>query len=248
MSDTEFSEDGPQPLVLLHGFGGTHHSWDATVACLDRQRYRPLAPDLPGHGAGGDMRPLTLDACARHVLELAPPRFALAGYSMGGRVALHVALSAPQRVRSLALISTTAGIEDADERARRRVADDAVADQFDHVPYAVMMARWRSQPLFVGEPPHAAQAAQLDQRRNDPHNIAQSLRDAGTGTMAPLWDRLGELTMPTLVLAGERDTKFVALGSRLAEALPHTRFQILPGGHALMHESPRALARALDEL
>src|SRR5262249_56409970 len=88
------------------------------------QRYLPVAIDLPGHGeAAGASRPITFDACAEHVLALSPERFTLGGYSLGGRVALHVALAAPERVRRLLLLSTSAGIEDGLERARRRASD-----------------------------------------------------------------------------------------------------------------------------
>ena len=108
----------PESLVLLHGFSGTGRAWDGVAAALKREGYRSLAPDLPGHGAASGLQePITFEACVRHVLADAPERFALCGYSLGGRVALHVALSAPERVSRLVLVSSTAGIEDAAERA-----------------------------------------------------------------------------------------------------------------------------------
>ena len=91
-----------EDLVLLHGFGGTHRAWDGVLERLDVERYRPLALDLPGHGSqAGHARPITFDACVECVLGQAPGRFVLCGYSMGGRIALHVALAAPQRVRTV---------------------------------------------------------------------------------------------------------------------------------------------------
>ena len=101
----------PETLVLLHGFSGTRRAWDGVCEHLDRESYRPLALDLPGHGRmaeGG--RPITFEACASHVLASAPERFTLCGYSLGGRVALHVALAAPGRVRRLLLVSCSADI------------------------------------------------------------------------------------------------------------------------------------------
>ncbi len=113
-----------ESIVLLHGFGGTHRAWDAVQERLRAERYMPLAIDLPGHGLNADSRrPITFAGCVEHVLGRAPERFALCGYSMGGRVALHVALTAPARVELLVLVATTAGIEDPAERARRRAAD-----------------------------------------------------------------------------------------------------------------------------
>ena len=72
---------------------------------LDPERYRPLALDLPGHGEAADARgPITFAGCVEQVLARGPERFALCGYSLGGRVALHVALAAPERVSRLVLI------------------------------------------------------------------------------------------------------------------------------------------------
>src|SRR5580693_1830404 len=122
------AESASESLVLLHGFGGTRRAWDAVVAHLPSERYRALALDLPGHGDQHDApRPITFDGCVASVLERSPERFVLAGYSLGGRVALHVALAAPERVARLVLVSSTAGIEDEAERAARRRADHALA-------------------------------------------------------------------------------------------------------------------------
>ena len=64
--------------------------------------------------------------------------------------------------------------------------------------------------------------------------------------MAPLWERLGELTMPATVLVGERDAKFVALGERLAGALPGAELVVVPGaGHGLPREAPEAIVTVL---
>ena len=94
-----------------------------------------------------------------------------------------------------------------------------------------------------------AAAARADRLSNHPADLAAALRGIGTGVMAPLWDRLGELTMPVAVLAGELDGKFVALGERLAAALPRATLTIVPGaGHALPLEAPAAVARALEGL
>src|SRR5439155_22956654 len=117
----------PEPLVLLHGFTQTGRGWDEVVRHLAVDRHRPLAPDLRGHGAAAARRPIDFDACVADVAPLGGARFALAGYSMGGRLALHVALAHPERVSRLVLVSATAGIEDPDERARRRAADDPFA-------------------------------------------------------------------------------------------------------------------------
>jgi 2-succinyl-6-hydroxy-2,4-cyclohexadiene-1-carboxylate synthase len=247
----DYDEDVPKSLVLLHGFSGTRRAWDGVTARLSPERYLPLALDLPGHGdaaaeATMASRRITFASCVAHVLALSPERFALCGYSMGGRVALHVALAAPERVERLVLVSSTAGIEDDHERAQRRRSDRQLAEDLERIPFEEFIERWRTQPLFAGDPPEVGRLAREDQRRNRPQALAAVLRGLGSGEMTPLWNRLGELRMPVTVLVGDRDTKFQRLGQRMVELLPRAELVIVPGGHGLPLENPAALARALQ--
>ncbi len=236
-----------ETLVLLHGFGGTRRTWDRVIAQLDPQRYRPQALDLPGHGESSSLeRPITFERSVEEVLRVAPERFVLCGYSMGGRIALHAALAAPERVQRLVLVSSTAGIEDAAERRDRRLADGQLAERLESRPFEEFIESWRMQPLFADELPQVSALARDDHRRNRPEALAASLRGVGTGEMAPLWDRLGELTMPVQFVVGERDAKFRALASRMRELVPQAELDVVPGGHGVPLESPLALAQVLQ--
>ncbi|MGI8730694.1 MAG: alpha/beta fold hydrolase [Solirubrobacteraceae bacterium] len=236
-----------EPLLLLHGFTQTGHGWDEVVRHLGGETYRPLAPDIRGHGTAGPSRPIDFDACVRDVAGLTTGRFALAGYSMGARIALHVALAEPRRVSRLVLVSTTAGIEDPSARAERRERDEALAQWMQDSTIEQVAERWGSQPLFAGQRPEVAAAARADRLRNEPEHLAAILRGIGTGKMAPLWSRLGELAMPAVILAGERDRKFVALGGRLAAAMPDAELVVVAdAGHALTLEAPAAVAAAIE--
>jgi 2-succinyl-6-hydroxy-2,4-cyclohexadiene-1-carboxylate synthase len=236
----------PTTVVLLHGFAGTGRAWDPVVQRLDRERYTPLAPDLRGQGAARAARPVSFEACVADVLSAAPERFVLCGYSMGGRIAQHVALAAPERVERLVLVATTAGIADDAERAARRADDERLAAFADEATIEQFTDRWIAQPLFAGTPPDAARLWREDLLRNDPRGLAAVLRGLGTGAMEPLWDRLRALTMPATVLAGENDPKFVALAERLVAALADAEPVIVPGaGHGLPREAPDAIAAAV---
>jgi 2-succinyl-6-hydroxy-2,4-cyclohexadiene-1-carboxylate synthase len=226
-------------VVALHGFAGTGRMWDAVGGGF-------FAPDLPGHGTAAQDR-VSFASCVDSVLHAAPPRFTLAGYSMGGRIALHVALAAPARVERLVLVSTTAGIEDAAERAARRRADEQLADEVEAGTIGEFAARWMAQPLFAGDPPDALARWREDIVRNTPAGLAASLRGVGAGAMEPLWARLAQLPMPATVLAGERDAKYRALGERLVMALPAAQpLIVVPGaGHGLAREAPEAVRAAL---
>jgi 2-succinyl-6-hydroxy-2,4-cyclohexadiene-1-carboxylate synthase len=233
-------------VVLLHGFGGTRNAWDGVLAHLPAERYRPLALDLPGHGEQVDApRPITFDGCVASVLDRSPQRFVLAGYSMGGRIALHVALAAPERIARLVLISTTAGIEDQVERARRREHDRRLADEIDEGSIEDFTVRWRAQPMFAEDPPEVDVLARADQSHNRPEGIAAALRGVGTGEMQPLWERLGELTMPVTIVVGDRDLKFHAPGGHMAQLLPQATLVMAQSGHVLPIENPKAVAEAI---
>jgi len=217
-----------ETVVLLHGFAGTARHWDRVAALLDRERYSPLALDLRA-------------PAPEEIAAQLPERFILCGYSMGGRVALHVAASVPRRVSALVLLSTTAGVEDPAARLR---ADEQLASEIGDVERFI--ARWRTTPLFAGDPDWVHDEIADDTRRLTAAQIATMLRAYSPGRLPPLWDRLHELTMPAVVLAGERDTRYREIAVRLAGALPNARCEIVPGaGHRLALEAPQAVADAI---
>ncbi len=236
-----------ETVVLLHGFAGTRHAWDLVADRLDPERYRPLALDLRGHGEARDARPIGFAECVADVAAQAPERFVLCGYSLGGRVALHVALAHPERVSRLVLVAGTAGIEDPALREERRAADEKLAAETERGTIEEFADRWSRQPLFAGTPPLAARVWRADLLRNDPKALAAVLRGLGAGTMEPLWDRLRELDgMPVTIIVGERDGRYAATGRRIAETLPGTRLLLVPGaGHGLPREAPQAVAAAI---
>src|SRR5947209_2616898 len=135
-------------LVLLHGFTHTGASWDPVVEELG-ERYRALTPDIRGHGGAGAREPVTLDAVLADIAGLAPARFELAGYSMGGRLALHLALARPERVERLILIGASPGIADRAERDARRRADEELAEEIERSSIEAFAARWEATPVLA---------------------------------------------------------------------------------------------------
>ena len=232
-------------LVLLHGFTQTRQSWRRTVLALGAGRYRALVPDLPGHGQAAH-RTASFDAVTAYVRALAPERFTLAGYSMGGRIALHAALQLQPQIERLILVGASPGLADPQEREARRQADEALAERIEAIGVEAFAVEWGAQPLFAGQPERVAAAAHADRLRNRTAGLAAALRGLGTGVMEPLWERLGELTLPVTLIAGERDAKFRASAERMAERLPAARLVVIPGaGHAAHLEQPEAVAYQL---
>jgi len=232
------------PLVLLHGFTQTGAAWDEVRARLgDRETH---APDLRGHGARAGDRPIDTATLVADVLEAAPPRFDLAGYSMGGRLALHVALAAPGRVRRLALVATTAGIADPEEAQRRREADEELAVLLERDGIETFADRWGALALFARQTEEQRARARAMRLGQDPAGLAAALRGFGTGTMEPVWDRLPALNLPVTIVVGSEDERFREISRRLHAAMPWARVVVVAGaGHGLPLEAPGALARAL---
>lgn len=232
-------------LVLLHGFTQTGRSWQPIAHAL-AGRYRAVAPDLPGHGDFAARRPASFAACDAYLRALASGPFTLAGYSLGGRIALHAALSLGPLVARLVLIGASPGIADPAERAARAAADAALADRIEAIGIEAFVREWGAQPLFAGMPRGVAELAEEDRLRNTASGLAAALRGLGTGVMPPLWDRLGELTIPVELVVGERDDKFRAIAERMEAALPAARVHVVPrAGHAVHLEAPDAVVEVL---
>jgi 2-succinyl-6-hydroxy-2,4-cyclohexadiene-1-carboxylate synthase len=236
-----------ETIVLLHGFTQTGHSWEPTIAALG-ERYRALAPDIRGHGSAGDLLPADFPSVQSDLLSLTLGPFALAGYSMGGRIALSLALdpAARGRVSRLTLVGASPGLADPDERRARRAADDALADRIEEEGIEAFASHWSSLPLFADQPPVVAAAAHAERRSQSPAGLAAALRGLGTGVMEPLWERLPELTIPVTLIVGARDAKFRVIAERIAGLLPDATLHVVPGaGHAVQLEAPEAVADLL---
>jgi 2-succinyl-6-hydroxy-2,4-cyclohexadiene-1-carboxylate synthase len=231
---------------MAHGFTQTGRVWAGMDDVLARH-YEVVTVDMPGHGRSTDIRATLVDGAL--LLGAAGGRGAYLGYSMGARFCLHLALARPHLVDSLVLISGTAGIDDAGQRLDRCRSDGAMADRLDPPtadqaaePIAQFLRAWMANPMFDGLGAEADGLA--DRLTNSGPGLASSLRQAGTGTQLPLWEKLGRLTMPVLIVCGERDEKFTALGRRMAVAIgANATVAVVAGAsHAPHLHSPEVVA------
>jgi 2-succinyl-6-hydroxy-2,4-cyclohexadiene-1-carboxylate synthase len=243
-------------LMLLHGYTGSAHSMAGIAGRLGGS-YETLMPDLPGHGrstgyagqAGysfeqtlGDLVG-TLESCGHGSAHWL-------GYSMGARLALACAVRFPRKVRSLVLLAARAGIEDPEERAARRIADEALAAHIEEAGVAAFVDEWLAQPLFASLGRLGADFLARERQarlNNDARELAASLRGLGPAAQPPLFDQLARVQVPVLLLAGALDTRFVALAHDLARRLPVAEVQEIPdAGHAAHAERPEAFAAAVN--
>jgi 2-succinyl-6-hydroxy-2,4-cyclohexadiene-1-carboxylate synthase len=243
-----------RPVVLLHGFTGAGASWAEQRDAFAGAGRRVIAPDLPGHGATPRTTTpdamtveATADALATLMVTLGAAPADVIGYSMGARIALRLAVAQPGAVARLVLESPSAGIADRAGRESRSAADEALAARIERDGIASFVTAWERNPVFAT---HAAAKPELVARQrtirlaSDPQGLAQSLRAAGQGAMEPLHARLGEVTAPTLVIAGALDTTGLARAEEIAAGIPGARLAVLDGiGHTPHLEAPDRFRR-----
>lgn len=225
---------GPR-VVLVHGFGQTGRCWGPLAPAL-AHRHEVVRVDAPGHGGSAGVA-ADLPTTGRLLAETGGPAVYL-GYSMGGRMVLHVATHAPGALRALVVVGGTPGIADAGERADRHRADRALAARIRAGGVPAFVREWLALPMFAGLPPEGRFVAERES--NTAEGLATSLELAGTGAQAPLWDALGAIDVPVLWVAGADDERYAAIARDAVAAIgPNARAALVPGaGHSAHLEAP----------
>jgi len=235
---------GPQPMVALHGFMGRGTDWADLAALLPR--FTIFSPDLPGHGAAASATACGMEDAAQGVLLALDAHHVttpvpLLGYSMGARLALYLALTAPERWSALVLESGSPGLNSEAERQARVALDAERARALEADPHA-FVRDWSRLPLFATQTPEQRERRERQRLAEAPSGWAASLRGMGTGAQPNLWPRLPDLRVPTLLLTGTHDAKFTAIANKMHALIPYARWVSLPTGHAPQIEALRASA------
>ena len=242
---------------MLHGFSGCSTDWSLFVPFFS-QFFHVITIDLIGHGetdAPTDSMRYALKHIRRDLTtiieDLTDQPAHLLGYSMGGRLALYLALSQQSMFRSLILESTSPGIEDEEDRVVRKESDEDLADRIEQLGIEAFVEEWESMPMWESQsilPTETLQRQRETRLASNPIGLANSLRGYGTGVQPSLWDKLYTLNMPTLLLAGEKDPKYVAVAKGMEAQIPYSRLEVLPRtGHNTHLENPRAFASQVLE-
>ncbi len=161
----------------------------------------------------------------------------LLGYSMGGRLALQ-ALIAGAKYRKAIFVSTRVN----DAEPDRGVRDEAWARRFETEEWTSLTQDWNGQPIFGG---HRVERLEEDFDRS---LLARTLRKWSPAALPPVASRLREIDIPTLWIAGERDSKYTAEARRAAESIPNASVEIISGsGHRVPWEAPVAFIACLRD-
>lgn len=225
--------------------------------CSTRESWHLLAPDLLGHGqtdAPSDPARYEAGEQVADLLALLDyygiAQIGVLGYSMGGRLALHLACAAPERCRFLILESASPGLADPEERAARRAADDELAQKIEERGLEWFVDYWERLPLFASQkrlPLSRRLRLRAERLAQRPVGLANSLRGFGAGAMPPVWEALTQLKLPVLVLVGALDARYVAIARQLTRHLPCAELCIVPeAGHAVHIENPSFFLAAVQ--
>ncbi len=239
------------PAVLfLHGFMGSALDWDKVTTALSDE-FHCVAIDLPGHGATAvpdDDELYSMPGAAAAILEkldeIDVSRCHLVGYSMGGRLALYMAVNCPERFDRIILESASPGLKTSAECLERRKRDLALAARLREIPFDHFLIEWYEQPLFESIRQDEKRFLSLLKRRfvNNPEGLARSLENMGTGSQPSLWEQLPSISAPMLLIAGEMDDKFIGINAQMAAACQAARPVVVDGaGHNVHLERPDEL-------
>jgi 2-succinyl-6-hydroxy-2,4-cyclohexadiene-1-carboxylate synthase len=243
------------PIVFLHGFMGSGQDWDHVIGLMSSSYYC-LAVDLPGHGKSlhfTDSGAYAPDSASQGVVETMNragiSRAAIVGYSMGGRLALDLAVHHGHACSALIVESATAGIEREKDRAKRRALDETWAGKLEQVEFEDFLRTWYRQPVFatVMEDEEKLEEVLRRRRANEPAELARALRGMSVGAQRPLWKSLPGMNTPVLLVAGEQDGKYVDVVLAMAALLRDAHVEIVPGaGHNVHLERPSSMAKHMD--
>jgi 2-succinyl-6-hydroxy-2,4-cyclohexadiene-1-carboxylate synthase len=244
------------PLLFLHGFMGEGEEFEEIMASLSRHYYC-VAVDLPGHGrtrSRPELQDYTMPDLAVGVIQfldaLNLKSCCLMGYSMGGRLALYLALHFPSYFSKVILESASPGLKTVAERTDRLRKDRQLAQTLRTLSaedFPRFLTTWYQQPIFAAIQQHPAYEKMLERRlKNSPQNLAHTLECLSSGRQPALWERLSHNSLPMLLLVGALDQKFVDINRAMANCCAALKLEIIDRcGHTLHLEQPQGLTQKI---
>ncbi|XP_071926844.1 protein PHYLLO, chloroplastic-like isoform X2 [Coffea arabica] len=252
---------GDYVFVFLHGFLGRGEDWIPIMKAFSRS-VRCIAIDLPGHARSdvkyqadnGSMKrhSLSVDAIAgmlcKFITNVTSEKVILVGYSMGARIALHMALKYDDKIDGAVIISGSPGLTDPGARKFRRAKDDFRASSLVSHGLEHFLGAWYVEEIWnsLRSHPHFSEIVTDRLQHDDLHTLAKVLSDSSIGRQQPLWEDLKQCNLPLLLIVGEDDAKFKQIAKRMLHKISHsTRMKATPAivevpksGHAAHLENP----------
>ncbi len=247
-----------QSVFFLHGFGGSSNDWKEIFYLLDSE-FQLIAIDLPGFGKSSKPKSdkfyqtdFLVQLIDEILCELKLAEVVLAGYSMGGRLALQFAYKHPGKVKALILESASPGLKTKSERQKRIRSDAELISFINKNSLKDFFTSWQKLPLFASQKnlPVKKQSSILLNKinANSKIGLTNSLKNFGQGEMENLWNKLSRIKVSTLLLTGVLDTKYSAIQLTMNELLPNSTHKIIDdAGHNLHLEKPEVFVNLIRE-
>lgn len=239
-----------EDIVLIHGWGMHGGVW-ASVRDALAQRYRVHVADLPGMGLSPACTPYHLQQLAQELAAIVPPQATVCGWSLGGQVAMQLALEFPQKIRRLVLVGATprfVNAQDWDYGVSAGVFSQFAAQVA--ADYHETMTRFLGLQAFGGESSRALMRELRERFFERPMPGGEVLRQALRILLeTDLRGRMAELQLPALLVHGNRDTLAPVAASRwMAERMPGARLRVIDGAsHAPFLSHPATFMSELTQ-
>jgi 2-succinyl-6-hydroxy-2,4-cyclohexadiene-1-carboxylate synthase len=243
-------------IFFLHGFTGSSDDWDPVLPKIDCG-FNKFTVDLLGHGKSDSPNDpalysweLQVEQLDKVITQFTEEKIILAGYSMGGRLALCYAHTYPERVLGLILESASPGIKERMQREKRIKEDAELAKYISMHSTRDFIELWVNREIFTTQLRFSEEKREeiLKRKlRNNQIGLTNSLLGFSTGKMPDLYSRLNDISAKTLLLTGELDTKFTTLNKNVEKLFPSAKHKIIKNaGHTIHLEEPEKYSAAIN--
>jgi 2-succinyl-6-hydroxy-2,4-cyclohexadiene-1-carboxylate synthase len=249
------NESSGDSAFFLHGFTGCAKDWVPVVYLLDK-KYNYYLVDLVGHGKSDSPKEnyyYFIDSIVNQlkeiILSLSNSKIILAGYSMGGRIALNFALQNASLLKGLILESCTWGIGEENLRKERVIQDEKLAEFIENNSIDKFIDYWMNIDLFNTQRRFSNEMlGQIREHKleNNRAGLANTLRCSGTGIMKPLFNNIKDIHEKTLLISGGLDSKFTDINAEMVKLFTDAKHKIIKNaGHNTHLEEPQ---KFIDEI
>ena len=251
------NESSRDSAFFLHGFTGYAMDWVPVVSSLNK-RFNYYLVDLVGHGKSDSPKEsyyYSIDSIVNQlkeiILSLSNDKIVLAGYSMGGRIALNFALTNGTMLKGLILESSTWGISNENLKKERVLQDEKLAEFIDKNPIDKFVDYWMNIGLFNTQRRFSNEMlSQIREQKleNNKTGLANTLRCSGTGNMKPLYNNIKDIPLKTLLITGGLDSKFTEINVEMVKLFTNAEHKIIKNaGHNTHLEEPQRFIEAINK-
>ncbi|MEC4728743.1 2-succinyl-6-hydroxy-2,4-cyclohexadiene-1-carboxylate synthase [Shewanella sp. D64] len=240
-------------LVMLHGFLGNQADWQDIIVHLTEHFYC-VCVDLPGHGKSPSISLPTpgfkqiVEQIQIAIDSLTIEKYHLLGYSLGGRIALHLARDHTDKLLSLCVESCHPGLETTEDKWLRAQNDLDWSHKLANLPLDEFLSQWYQQGVFAELSSETRQQLIDKRSHNSKAGLLSIYLASSLAQQANLWDQPNLIKIPCHYIVGSDDNKFLALATRWQQGSPIKVHTVKQAGHNVHLAAPIEYSRKLIQL